>query len=110
MTKDLIFDADGSQYAGGGACTACGNQQGIESGFVRVRERHPGTGAPGVITSVQRAWLCPDCIGRALLVVMRHGWQRHMSPAVRGALRRAFDRNAGAAPPARRLRDAGARR
>lgn len=90
----VVFDGDGSQYIPGHSqpCTLCGIWQGIvrpPTTFVRVRRRVDGG-------TREVAWLCPDCIGRAMIQVNRLGLLRQMRPTVRGALRRMINKRVAA--------------
>lgn len=68
----LIFDGDGSQYAGEEPCTSCGERQQIHcppTVFVRIRRAQRTNSA----ASREVAWLCPDCVARAMLQIERLG-------------------------------------
>jgi hypothetical protein len=83
--EGLIFDVDGAQYLPTGEpCTVCGVHQGIEHpprALVRIRRKAGGR-------STEVAFLCPDCVGRAMIQINRCNLLGQMSPAVRAALRR----------------------
>lgn len=90
---DLVFDGDGSQFMPTGhPCSLCRVRQTPTftppHSFVRVRERIQGG-------TVERAWLCPDCVARATMVANRLGYWKQCSVAVRSAMRRMFNRAKG---------------
>lgn len=98
----LIFDVDGSQFGAefgltADPCSICGVTQGIHRpprAFVRIRRKVTGG-------SKRVALLCPDCIGRAMIKIIRHELGREMTPAVRGTLRRMFNDARRVAKPKR---------
>jgi hypothetical protein len=87
--RPLVFDADGAQYSAGMhhgfPCSICRRHQEIHEaprGFVRIRLKVEGGTEP-----IPVAMLCADCIGRALIVVERHGWWNDMAASTLRAVR-----------------------
>lgn len=97
--RELVFDADASQYCGGDRCALCNSKQFIDKpprGFVRIRRKVTGGTEP-------IAHLCANCIARALLVVERSGYWRDVNPTVLAAIERLIVRNRGRASKTPRL-------
>ena len=87
--RELIFDVDGSQYGPWGApCSLCNVRQDPTVAllsFVRVREKLGDH-------SEHVAYLCPDCVARAMIQVERCGLWRQLSGAVAAAVKRVLSR------------------
>lgn len=91
--RTLIFDVDASQFTASGApCSLCGDRQDVSRrlSFVRVREKLGDHSEPV-------AFLCPDCVARAMIQAERCGLWRQLSrsvaAAVKGVLTRKKPRN-----------------
>lgn len=88
--RALIFDVDAAQYGDAGApCSLCGVRQvpAVLLSFVRVRQKLGDH-------SKELAWLCPDCVARAMIQVERCGLWRQLSAAVATAVKRVLTRKA----------------
>ena len=93
--RELIFDVDRSQFLPTGSpCSICGERQdpfGRHVSFVRVREKLGDHSEPV-------AWLCPDCVARAMIQVERHGLWKQLSGAVAAAVARVLARKRQVVP------------
>lgn len=88
--RQVIFDGDGSQYTDSGLpCSVCGIRQQIGDAqnrvFIRAREKVSG-GSQHIML------VCPDCVARMFLQVIRLDLWKQVSGVVVAAIKRVFEK------------------